>query len=42
MPRPVDPLSDTLPPLIFGTATFNYQVSFPSDPDTMDEADVEQ
>ncbi|KAJ4676010.1 hypothetical protein HRR93_003907 [Exophiala dermatitidis] len=25
MPRPTAPLSDSLPPLIFGTATFNYQ-----------------
>ncbi|RVX68690.1 hypothetical protein B0A52_07117 [Exophiala mesophila] len=25
MPRPTRPLSDSLPPLIFGTATFNYQ-----------------
>jgi len=25
MPRPVSPLSESLPPLVFGTATFNYQ-----------------
>ncbi|KAK6371604.1 uncharacterized protein PV06_01369 [Exophiala oligosperma] len=25
MPRPQSPLSESLPPLIFGTATFNYQ-----------------
>ncbi|KAK4939981.1 hypothetical protein LTR10_019833 [Elasticomyces elasticus] len=25
MPRPASPLSDSLPPLVFGTATFNYQ-----------------